>query len=45
MDSSYCIKVKIQQLDHIYINIPINFLMLLMIPMKCKDMHFVFQLN
>jgi hypothetical protein len=45
MDSSYCIKVQIQPLVHRYINIQINFLMLLMIPMKCKDMHFGFQLN
>jgi hypothetical protein len=29
MDSSYCIKVQIQPLVHRYINIPINFLMLI----------------
>jgi hypothetical protein len=45
VDSSYGIKVQIQPLDHRHINIPINFLMLVMIPMKCKDMHFGFQLN
>jgi hypothetical protein len=45
MDSGYCIKVQIQPLVHRYINILINFLMLVMIPMKCKDMQFGFQLN
>jgi hypothetical protein len=42
MDSSYCVKVQIQPLVHRYMNIPINLMILVMIQMEGKNIHFGF---
>jgi hypothetical protein len=42
MDSSYCVKVEIRPLIHRYMNIPIKLMILVMIPMGGKNIHFGF---